>query len=259
MTEKPSGAATSLCMATADRVEVRGLDLARDLMGSVTFTDYFYLLVTGSMPTSDQRFFLDVLLVAIAEHGLMPTVQAARMTLAADPNSLQGALAAGILGAGPVLLGTAERCGELLTSAAKRIDAGEDAAAVVAAMTHDMRSSGGRMPGFGHPVHKPVDPRAERILELAKSRGIAGRHIGLARQFHAAVATEWGKPLVMNVSMPIAATLLDLDFPSAAIKTVPLLARTASILAHLMEEKARPIGFHMAAAAEKSVAFEKKS
>ena len=259
MTENPSAAATSLCMATADRVEVRGRDLARDLMGNVTFTDYFYLLVTGSMPTNDQRFFLDVLLVAIAEHGLMPTVQAARMTLAADPNSLQGALAAGILGAGPVLLGTAERCGELLTSAAARIDARESDAAVVAAMTQDVRRTGGRMPGFGHPVHKPVDPRAERILELAETRGIAGRHIRLARLFHAAVANAWGKPLVMNVSMPIAATLLDLNFPPAAIKTVPLLARTASILAHLVEEKARPIGFHMAAAAEKSVAFDGKT
>jgi citrate synthase len=258
MTEIPSGAATSLCMATADKVEVRGLDLARDLMGNVTFTEYFYLLLTGDKPTSDQKFFLDLLLVAIAEHGLMPTVQAARMTLAADPGSLQGALAAGILGAGPVLLGTAERCGELLAGAARRVDAGENGASVVEAMTRDTQQAGGRMPGFGHPVHKPVDPRAERILELAEARGIAGRHIALARQFHAAVARTWGKPLVMNVSMPIAATLLDLDFSPAAIKTVPLLARTASILAHLMEEKARPIGFHKATAAERSVAFARK-
>ena len=259
MTEIPSGAATSLCMATADKVEVRGLDLARDLMGNVTFTEYFYLLLTGDRPTSDQKFFLDLLLVAIAEHGLMPTVQAARMTLAADPDSLQGALAAGILGAGPVLLGTAERCGELLTAAVRRIDAGESGATVVETMARDTHRAGNRMPGFGHPVHKPVDPRSERILELAEARGIDGRHIALARQFHAAVARTWGKPLVMNVSMPIAATLLDLNFSPAAIKTVPLLARTASILAHLMEEKARPIGFHMATAAERSVAFARKS
>ena len=87
--------------AYQDRVEVRGRDLCGDLMGRMSFTEYFYLLVTGHEPTDDQRFFLDLLLVAIAEHGMMPTNIAARMTLAADPGSLQGAVAAGILGCGP--------------------------------------------------------------------------------------------------------------------------------------------------------------
>ena len=100
--------------AYPDRVEVRGRDLAGDLMGRVSFTEHFHLLLTGSEPTDDQRFFLDALLVSIAEHGMMPTNVAARMTLAADPGSLQGAVAAGILGCGPVVLGTAEECARLL-------------------------------------------------------------------------------------------------------------------------------------------------
>src|SRR5919205_3237721 len=91
----------------ADRVEVRGRDLAGDLMGRLSFTEYFHLLLTGDEPTDEQRFFLDVLLVAIAEHGVMPSVVAARVTLAADPESLQGAVAAGLLGAGSVVLGAA--------------------------------------------------------------------------------------------------------------------------------------------------------
>src|SRR6187399_11443 len=103
--------------ASADRVEVRGRDLTADLMGRLSFTEYFHLLLTGDEPTEDQRFFLDLLLVAIAEHGMMPTSVAARMTLAADPESLQGAVAAGILGAGPVVLGTAEACARLLEQA----------------------------------------------------------------------------------------------------------------------------------------------
>ena len=100
-------------------------------MGSVTFTGYFHLLVTGREATEEQRFFLDLLLVAIAEHGMMPTNVAARMTLAADPGSLQGAVAAGILGAGPVILGTSELCASLLEQAQVRVVAGE-ARAVVA-------------------------------------------------------------------------------------------------------------------------------
>jgi len=99
---KAGSGVTHICQAFPDRVEVRGHDLTGDLMGRVSFTDYFHLLVTGREPSDDQRFFLDLLLVAIAEHGMMPSNVAARMTLAADPGSLQGAVAAGILGAGPV-------------------------------------------------------------------------------------------------------------------------------------------------------------
>src|SRR5499426_573345 len=111
---KQGPAVSRICRAYPDRVEVRGRDLCGDLMGRLTFTEYFHLLLTGDEPTEEQLWFLDLLLVAIAEHGLMPTNVAARMTLAADPGSLQGAVAAGILGAGPVLLGTTEECARLL-------------------------------------------------------------------------------------------------------------------------------------------------
>jgi citrate synthase len=255
---KAGEATTQICMATADRVEVRGRDLTRELMGRLTFTEYFHLLLTGKEATDDQRFFLDLLLLAIAEHGMMPTVQAARMTLAADPNSLQGALAAGLLGCGPVLAGTAELCGALLVRAQERVAGGEEGDRVAEELVRDIRAKGEKVPGFGHPVHKPVDPRAERIVELADQRGVSAAHIKLARQFREAVARAWGKPLVMNVSMPIAAVLLDLGFPPNVIKAIPLLARTASILAHLAEERQHPVGFLMAHQGEMAVAYKRE-
>ena len=247
---------THISQAYPDRVEVRGRDLAGDLMGRVSFTEYFHLLLTGHEPTDDQRFFLDLLLVSIAEHGLMPTNVAARMTLAADPGSLQGAVAAGILGAGPVLLGTSEDCARLLEQAQEQVVAGGEPAAVAREIAREIHASGARLPGFGHPVHRPLDPRAERILELADERGVSGPHVLLARSFRAAAADVWGKPLTMNVAMPIAAVLLDLGFPSAAVKAVPILARTASLLAHLAEEQQQPLGFLMAAKAEEAVEYE---
>jgi len=250
------GAVSRMSQAYPDRVEVRGRDLAGDLMGRLGFTEYFHLLLTGDEPTDDQRFFLDLLLVAIAEHGMMPTNVAARMTLAADPGSLQGAVAAGILGCGPVLLGTSEPCARLLAQAQERVAAGGEPEAVALDLTRAIRASGARAPGFGHPVHKPLDPRAERILELADARGVSGPHVLLARRFREAVAETWERPLTMNVSMPIAAVMLDLGFPPGAVKAVPLLARTASLLAHLMEEQERPIGFLMAHEAEASVTYE---
>ena len=244
VTERP---VTRISRAYPDRVEVRGRDLTGDLMGRLTFTEHFHLLMTGREPTEDERYFLDVLLVAIAEHGLMPTNVAARMTLAADPNALQGAVAAGILGAGPVVLGTAEECARLLEEARDR-----DPVDVV----RQLHKGGARVPGFGHPVHKPVDPRAERILELADERGVSGQYVALARRLREAVHEVWGRPLTMNVSLPIAAVALDLGYPPETVKAIPILARTASLLAHLAEERAEPVGLRLAAAAEAAVEYE---
>ena len=236
-------------------MEVRGRDLSGDLMGRLSFTEYFHLLLTGDEPTEDRRFFLDLLLVSIAEHGMMPTNVTARMTLAADPGSLQGAVAAGILGCGPVVLGTSEECARLLEQAQAEVASGGEPAAVAGELARGIHASGGKVPGFGHPVHRPLDPRAERILELADARGVSGPHVLLARCLRDAVAGTWGKPLTMNVSMPIAAVLLDLGFPSAAVKAVPILARTAGLLAHLAEEQTHPLGFLMAARAEEAIEY----
>jgi len=252
---KHAKATSAICTADEAHIEVRQRDLCRDLMGKVGFTEFFFLLTTGRQPSEEQRFFLDVLLVAIAEHGLTPTAQAARMTYDADPASLQAAVAAGILGCGTVVLGTSELCGKVLADAKKRVDAGEDAAAVAAAMSRDVHAGGGKMPGFGHPLHKPVDPRTQRIVELAQMHGVAGPHLALARAFEAAVPQAWGKPLPMNVSMAIAAVLLDLEFPATMIKAIPLLARTAGLLAHLAEEQRNPIGFLMASHGEATIAY----
>jgi citrate synthase len=240
-----------ISQAYPDRVEVRGRDLSGDLMGRLSFTEYFHLLLTGREPTDDQRFFLDLLLVAIAEHGMMPSNIAARMTLAADPGSLHGAVAAGILGCGPVILGTSEECARLLDQAREKVSAGGEPAAVAVEMARAIHASGGRVPGFGHPVHRPLDPRAD-------ARDVSGPHVLLARCFRDGVAEAWGKPLTMNVAMPIAAVMLDLGFPSAAVKAVPILARTAGLLAHLAEEQERPLGFLMAARAEEAIEYERQ-
>ena len=241
---KPGIPVSHISQAYPDRVEVRGRDLTGDLMGRLSFTEYFHLLLTGREPTEEQRFFLDLVLVAIAEHGMMPTNIAARMTLAADPESLQGAVAAGILGVGPVIVGTAAECARLLESDEEPIEA-----------ARRLHAAGEKMPGFGHPVHRPVDPRAQRILELADERGISGPAVARARALRDAVAEVWGKPLPMNVSMPIAAVMLDLDFSPAAVEAVPILARTAGLLAHLVEEQENPLGFLMAGKAEEAIEY----
>jgi citrate synthase len=246
---------TQIAQAYPDRVEVRGRDLTRDLMGRLTFTEYVHLLLTGDEPTEEQRYFLDLVLVALAEHGMMPTNVAARMTLAADPDSLQGAVAAGILGAGPVVLGTSAECAWLLAGAQEEVANGRTSSEVARGLAAAIHAAGDKVPGFGHPVHKPLDPRAERIFELADERGVSGPHVELARSLRDAVAETWGKPLTLNVSMAIAAGMLDVGFSQAAVAAVPILARTAGLLAHLAEEQEHPLGFLMASKAEEAIEY----
>ena len=252
---KRGAAASAISTADSARVTVRGRDLAGDLMGSATFTEFFFLLATGRMPSAEQRFFLDLALVAIAEHGLTPSVQAARMTYAADPAALQGAVAAGVLGCGTVILGSAGEAGALIDDVLKRVDAGATPDQAAEAAARDHRTAKKPLAGFGHPLHKPVDPRAERMIALARERGIAGRGVDAATRLAAAAARVWEKPLPMNVSMAIAATLRDAEVPAAMIRGVPILARVAGLIAHLAEETETPIGFAMASQAEEAIRY----
>ena len=253
MIGKRGEAKTAIAAAEADRVVVRGRNLADDLIGATSFTEFYFIISTGRDPTPDQRFFLDASLVALAEHGLTPSVQAARMTLAADPAALQGAVAAGILGCGSVILGTADLCAQALDDILRRVDAGASLDAAAAEWARERRAARAPAPGYGHPLHKPVDPRAERLIALAHTRGAAGRSVECATRLTKIVAEIWGKPLPMNVSMAIAAVLRDVDVPSPLIRGLPILARTAGLIAHLAEEAQTPIGFFMASQAEAAI------
>lgn len=249
---------TSIATADAVSIQVRGRDLSDNLIGQISFTEFYFLMLTGKQPTADQRDFLDATLVAIAEHGLTPSVQTSRMTFAAAPEALQGAVAAGILGCGSTVLGTAEAAGHVLQEGVElwRNNGGEPGQ-VALEQAASVKAAGKRFPGFGHPLHKPVDPRCERLLSMAEGRGVSGEYCRYTRALQSAVDTVWGKHLVMNVSFAIPAVLLDLGFPVQTLKGIPILARTAGLLAHLYEESTKPIGFHMAHAAEESVQYKK--
>ncbi len=235
---------------------VRGRDLARELIGSISFTEHFWLLVTGSMPSIAQRRILDATLVAIAEHGMVPSVQAARMTFAAAPEALQGAVAAGILGCGSVVLGSSEAAGHFFASIAQRVDTGESVHDAARAIILEHRSAKRPIPGFGHPLHKRMDPRVQRLFEIASEAGGTGRHAQIAREAETLLPALVGKRLALNVSGAIPAVLLDAGYPLGALKGIPILARTAGLIAHLLEEQQRSIGFIMSHAAAQAIQYD---
>lgn len=248
---------SAISTADAESITIRGHDLASELIGEVTFTAFFHLMLFGKMPTQDQQQMLDAVLIAIAEHGLTPSVAAGRMTLAAAPEAFQGAVAAGILGCGNTVLGTTEIAGRFLARGVELAEGEQGRMAEVARNeVARLLEAGERLPGFGHPLHRPVDPRCERLLDLAQEIGTAGLHNAYARAVQIAANEAFGRQMVMNISAAIPAVMLDLDFPVAALRGIPILARTAGVIAHLVEERHKPIGFHIAAAAAESVQYD---
>jgi citrate synthase len=254
---KQDQAHTAIATSDETSITVRGFSLCDDLIGKIGFTDYFWLLVIGEKPTEPQRDMMDACLVAIAEHGLVPSVQAARMTLAAGPEAWQGAVAAGLLGMGSVVAGSSETAGRYLAQVIAQADAnaGDLEQAAIESL-RELKAARRKVPGLGHPQHSGGDPRADRLLEIADSLEISGRYVDALRHLakHAPAIME--RPLPINVSGAIPAVILDAGWPLEALKAVPLLARTAGLAAHLYEESLRSIGFIMSHQADLAISYD---
>jgi len=246
---------TAISTSDEHSITVRGEDLCRDLIGRISFTDYFSLLVTGKRPSKGDAMVLDATLVAIAEHGMVPSVQAGRMTYAAAPDALQGAVAAGILGCGSVILGASETAGRLFADVDEAAKGGglEQAAQAV---VRRWREAGKAVPGYGHPLHKERDPRVARLFAVAKEAGTSLRFVEIAEAVEKVIPGIVGKDLRLNVSAAIPAVLLGTNFPLRALRGVPILARTASLIAHLTEEAVNPSGFALSYQATRELVYE---
>lgn len=247
---------TAICTSNQETITVRGFDLCQDLIGKLSFSEYFYLLLTGDKPSPQTLAVLDATLIAIAEHGLVPSVQVARMTYAASPEAIQGAVAAGLLGCGSVILGAAEQAGHLFD----HIDALQTAEGVTlsaAAYTviSQYREAGKQIPGYGHPLHKDRDPRVAALFEVSRRAGAGQRFVEIAEAVESVIPGILGKHLRLNVSAGIPAVLLGAGYPTQALRGIPILARSAGLIAHLFEEMNQPIGFALSYQASRAVEY----
>jgi citrate synthase len=254
---KQDGNRTAIATSDAEHITIRGLDLCGDLIGKIGFTEYFFFLVTGQRPTELQRFFTDAVLIAIAEHGLVPSVQAARMTLAAAPEAVQGAIAAGLLGMGTVVAGSSEVAGRYVVDLIEKSKAtGRNYEEVATESLRELKALRSKVPGIGHPQHSGGDPRADVLMALADEKGISAEHVLMIRTVARLAPGIIGRPLPINVSGAIPVVMLDVGYPLAAIKGLPILARTAGLIAHLYEETMRPIGFIMSNHADLAIEYD---
>lgn len=253
---KQDNALTAIATSDAHSITVRGHDLVGELIGQIDLTDYFWLLVTGKRATATQKAVANACLVAIAEHGLVPSVQAARMTLAAGPDAWQGAMAAGLLGMGSVVAGSSEVAGRYLVELLQRGREEGDLEAAVRAGLAELKAARRKVPGLGHPQHSAGDPRADKLLAIADELGVSGAHVEVLRLLGRLAPEIMQRPLPINVSGAIPALMLDAGWPMEAVKAVPLLARAAGLSAHLYEESQRPIGFILSHHADQAIAYD---
>lgn len=260
----PAEYVTSLGVSTATTISLLGQDLAADLMGSVGFGELAYWLLTQRRPTAGQSRVFEAVLVALADHGFTPTAIAARLTYLSAPDSLQGAIASGLLGGGSRFLGVTEDCGQFLAKALERHTdsvpddpddtSGWDELARLA--VREAREQGRYVPGLGHPVHKTEDPRTPRLIALADESGTHGPHLRLFEAIGRVHEEILGRRLPLNGAGVCGAALADLDIPLGMLRGVALLARTAGLLGQLAEEQRRPIGMDVYLSVDRNARYE---
>lgn len=231
--------------STADSIVVRGADLSSEILGRFDFVDMIYWLSFSRRPARREKAMVNALLVAAADHGLTPSALAARLTLLGAPESVQGAVAAGLLGAGSRFLGTIENVAELLKASARDLlDSASDGevAATAERMVRAQREGRRTVPGVGHPIHIGGDPRVATLQQISADNGYLGKHWRLALAIPGALEAVIGKRVPLNAAGALGAMVSDMGFDPLFGRGLMLVGRTAGLVAHLREEVEAPIG-----------------
>lgn len=227
--------------STADRIVVRGRDLPGEILGHLNLGDMAFLELTGRTPSAAESKMFNAMAVTLVEHGLTPSALAARLTFLGAPEALQAAVAAGLCGLGSVFVGSTEGCAKLLreTLPDPKSDADLDALAQRIVAEHRARKQ--IVPGIGHPIHKPVDPRVPRLFELARECGFHGKYVELIQRVQAEAERATGKTLPINATGAIGAILCEMGFDWRIARGIGVMARAVGLVGHLLEESRQPI------------------
>jgi citrate synthase len=239
---------TAIGYATPEDIFVRGRNLANDVMGKLDFVDMIYFTATGETPSEPVKRMTNAILVTAADHGLTPISVAARLTHMGAPEALQGAVAAGLLGAGDQLLGTMQNAAQLLQDEIGSLTQSDPphafearAKEIVQAYRKDRRI----VPGFGHFIHPAGDPRAPALRRIAAANGFDGKHWTLFVAIEKALQVEHGRLMPMNAAGAVGATVADMGMKAVWARSFALIGRCAGLVAHLMDEMEAPIARKM--------------
>lgn len=232
---------SDIAWSAPDRIMVRGYDLASDLIGRVNLGDMAFLELMGRLPTPQESAVFNAMLVALVEHGLTPSALAARLTYLGAPEALQGAVAAGLLGLGTVFVGSLEGAARMLQEALRDAPADADLEAIAARVVADFAARREPIPGIGHPIHKPIDPRTSRLFAIAAENGFAGRYVELIQLIAAEAERRFNRSLPVNATGAIGAVASEMGIPWQVCRGLGVMARAVGLVGHILEEMRQPI------------------
>ena len=232
---------SDIAWSTHDRIGVLGYDLCRDLIGKVSLGDMGFLEIIGRLPNKNESEMFNALLVTLVEHGIVPSTLATRMTYTGAPESMQASVAAGLLGLGSVFVGSTENAARMLTDALPDPDKDVDLRALAKGLVDDYRSERRILPGLGHPIHKPIDPRTPRLFSIARRTGFSGPYIALMKLISKRAQKVFDRELPINATGAIGAIACEMGIPWAACRGIGVMARAVGLVGHVLEESRQPI------------------
>jgi citrate synthase len=226
--------------SSADRVVVRGHDLT-ELIGNVSLGDFAFLELKGRLPAPQESVVFNAIAVTLVEHGVTPSAIAARMTYLGAPEALQGAVAAGLLGMGDRFGGPTEEVARMLQESFDRSARDPDLAGIARRLVARQRELKRPVPGLGHPVHKPIDPRVPRLFEVAQANGFSGPYVQLIQLVSREATEVFGRDLPVNATGAIGAIASEMQLPWQVCRGLAVMARAIGLVAHLQEESVEPM------------------
>ena len=240
--------------STTDSITVRGFDLPNELLGNIDLGGMAFLEITGRRPDPREAEVFNALLVTLVEHGMTPQAIASRLISICSPEAMQAAVAAGLCGVGSVFAGGSEQIARVLQGALEGKDAGADLNALAAGIVEDHVKRKAPIPGIGHPLHKPIDPRTPVLFAIAEKNGFRGRYVALLEAIAATAEQRLNRSLPINATGAIGAVLSELGFSWRICRGVAIIGRCIGLVGHIAEEMRNPIAYEIYERAEQEVA-----
>lgn len=232
---------TDIASSTPDKITVFGRDFSNDILGHLSFGDMAFLEIKQRVPNANESRMFNAMLVTLVEHGLTPSSLATRLTYLGAPESMQAAVAAGLCGLGSVFVGSVEGTAKMLYEAMPEPVAADKLPAIAQATIEAFAARGQIVPGIGHPIHKPVDPRAPRLAQLARETGFSGAYVALVDEIAAAATRAKGKPLPTNATGMLGALCCEMGIEWHICRGIGVMARAVGLVGHILEESRNPI------------------
>ena len=239
--------------STADKITVQERDFTNDLLGKIDLGAMAFLEIQGRMPSNEEARVFNALLVTLVEHGMTPQAMTSRLVYLASPEALQAAVAAGLCGVGSVFAGGSEQIAKVLQEALRDAAPDADLQAIARRIVDEHVERKQPIPGIGHPLHKPIDPRTPVLFSIAEQNGFRGRYIALLETICAEAETRLKRSLPINATGAIGAILCELGFPWRICRGIAVISRAVGLVGHLAEEMRNPLAREIWERAEKEV------